>query len=183
LFSRATLFVLGVSTGLVLSSPAQADIDPAELQAHTALKDRKSQATALRQIEIDKAAEAKREAEEALAAERAEAERRRADAARPWPVRLTEQRCTLCHPAVNYTRNAHALPGWWAVTLRMKYVNNAPVNWEELRVIVTHLAETQPTRGIDYVIEWALAVLLLSSPLLIALAGLVARRLIRRRRQ
>ena len=53
---------------------------------------------------------------------------------------VTEQRCLLCHPATNYTRNSHALPGWWAATLRMKYVNNAPVTWAELRIIVPHLA-------------------------------------------
>lgn len=168
---------------LALPVIGRADIDPGELQSHTALKDRKSQDRFQRQIEIDKLAEARREAEEAKTAQHAEEERRRAEAARPWPVRLTEQRCTLCHPAINYTRNAHALPGWWAVALRMKYANKAPVDWNELQVIVPHLAEAHPAEGIDDWIEWALALLLFASPALIAVTGHVAGRLIRRRRR
>ena len=168
---------------LVLVQPpaARADIDPDELKAHTALKDSKAQKKYLQQIEIDKAAEARREAEEAQTARRAKEERRRAEEARPWPVRLTEQRCTLCHPATNYTRNAHALPGWWAVGLRMKYTNNAPLDWDELRIIVPHLAETHPATGIDHWVEWVLAYLLLTSPLTAATTAYVARRWLQRR--
>lgn len=170
-----------MASSLSLSPLAQADIDPDELKAHTALKDRKAQKEALKQIEIDKSAEARREAEEALAAERAEADRRRAEEARPWPVRLTEQRCTVCHPAINYTRNAHALPGWWAVGLRMKYANKAPVDLDELRIIVPHLAEAHPATGFDHWIEWMLAALLLSSPLAVTTTAHVARRWLQRR--
>lgn len=161
---------------------ARADIDPEELQARSVLKDRQSQEKYRRQIEIDQAAERRRAAELALDAQRADAERRRAEAARPWPVRLTEQRCTLCHPATHYTRNGHALPGWWAVGLRMKYANEAPVSWEELQLIVTHLSELHPTSDADTRVEWLLFVGVLCILPAILGAGCLTRRLVKRRR-
>ena len=179
---HALLVTAAALSALSMLPSARADIDPDELKAHTSLKDRGAQKKVLRQIENDKAAEARRAAEDAEAARRAEEERQRAEAARPWPVRLTEQRCTLCHPAINITRNAHALPGWWAVALRMKYINKAAVSWDELQIIVPHLAETHPATGIDRGVEWGLALPLLLSPIGFAATALVIRRRLMRRR-
>lgn len=173
--------LLAVAAALVVAS-ARADVDVSEYDPRASVSDRQSQQRYLRQIEIDKQAEAVREAERLLEEQRAEAERRRIEAARPWPERLTEQRCTLCHSAFNYTRNAHALPGWWTVALRMKLVNKAPVSWGELQIIVPHLAARHPAARIDHWVEWALALLFLASPALFLAIGYAAKRAYQRRR-
>jgi hypothetical protein len=46
-------------------------------------------------------------------------------AARPYPLRLTESRCTVCHAATHFQQQAHTWPGWLAVVLRMKCFNHA----------------------------------------------------------
>lgn len=84
-----------------------------------------------------------------------EAERLRL-ANRPWPVRLTEARCTLCHPASHYTQNSHTLPGWGIVTLRMRYFNQAPMTWQEQWTIIVHLAETSPAGAEVARYEWSI---------------------------
>lgn len=157
-----------------------ADVDLADYDPRAAPKDRQAQARDTRQVELDKQAEARREAALSQEAERLKAAQRRLDEARPWPVRLTEQRCTRCHAASNYRANGHTLIGWWGVAIRMKQVNGAPVSWHELTVIVPHLAEQYPAHGADRVIEWGVLAAVLG---LSGVGFLVGGRWQRRRRR
>lgn len=143
---------------------AGADIDAAEYETRTHLRDGRSQDRMRRQIEVEREAEARRAAERDDALRQAEAGRLRAEAARPWPERLTEQRCTSCHAARNYLEAAHTAPFWWGVALRMKWVNGAPVGWDELAVIVPQLHAQRPAGGMRAVIEWASIAALLVAP-------------------
>lgn len=87
-FHGGLRLLLAVSASLVMAS-IRADVDVSEYDPRASVSDRKSQQRYLRQIEIDKQAEAVREAERLLEEQRAEAERRRIEEARPWPERLT----------------------------------------------------------------------------------------------
>jgi len=164
----------------VLAAPAaHADVDLSEYESKTALKDNKSRQDYLRQIAAEKAEAARREAVLAEQAQRQAEAQRLVEAARPWPERLTEQRCTLCHAATNYTTNGHTLAGWWVVAVRMKAFNRAPLSWDELRVVVPYLTANFPAREWDGPLEWSLVLAALAAPVLAAVLG---RWLWRRRR-
>lgn len=141
---------------LLVSASAGADIDVSEYEFKASLRDRKAREAQLRRIADDQAAEARHAAAAAAAAERQARERQQAEAARPWPERLTEQRCTSCHSAANYTRRAHTVLGWWVVALRMREINGAQAGLAELAVIVPFLAEKHPAGGLAAGLEWSL---------------------------
>jgi hypothetical protein len=158
-YSLAPAVLAAIAVGILALAtirPAWADIDNAELQAKTALRDDKAKAEYLRRIAEEMAEEERREAQLAADAAREEEARRRAEEARPWPERLTEMRCTECHAATHYTDNGHTAAGWWVVALRMRYVNDAPLDWGQKSIIVGYLKEQYPARGIDHIIEWLL---------------------------
>lgn len=150
--------LVGISPG------TQADVDVSEYRASGAVRTQRESARLQREFEQRRAdEEAKARQAEAEAARRfAEAEARRA--ARPWPVRLTEARCTPCHAAANYEETRHALPGWIAVLLRMRYFNQAPLDWQESWVIGRHLSETRPDDGPGALLEWSAAGALIAGP-------------------
>lgn len=96
-----------------------------------------------------------REQREREAEARAATERQAALAARPYPVRLLEQRCTARHAETHYRQQAHTWPGWLFVALRMKYLNGASINNAELATIITRLAAEHPTDRPDAALEYA----------------------------
>lgn len=164
----------------LLAPAAGADVDLADYDPRATPGDRRAQASDARQVELDRVAEARRAAASLQAELRREAERRRLEEARPWPVRLTERRCTVCHAASNYRANGHTLIGWWVVAVRMRQVNGAPVSWSELTVIVSHLAEQYPARGAERLVEWGT---LIALPGLITAGALIGRRWLGQRRR
>jgi hypothetical protein len=175
--SRAAL-LLGIALLFAFGSWAWADIDVSEYQTKAEPGSEQEQARLKAQIEEEarrEAERAQREAEEE--AKRIAAERARLEA-RPYPVRLTERRCTLCHIAGNYTGNRHTWLGWQAVVLRMQYLNHCPLEPGERGVIVAHLAETYPASTAEAMLEWGALVGVLASPL----AGVFAFRVWRRHR-
>lgn len=151
---------------LILSDPAFADIDVAEYQLQRSVRSeterRRLQAEFERRREA--AAQEENRVQEALAQAQAEEAARRA--ARPYPVRLTEARCTRCHVPAHYTTKAYGMPGWAAVVLRMRLLNDADdLAWEEMSVIIGHLARTHPATAIRHMMEWITVGLLLVLPL------------------
>lgn len=149
---------------LLLPMVAWADIDISEYETKSSLKNPRTQKRYLDQIATEKAEEERREAELLAAEKLAEAARRLADEARPWPERLTEMRCTACHVAEHYTQNGHTSLGWWLVVLRMKEVNKVALAWDEARLIVTYLSEQHPANPDGAVIEWGAVILGLGLP-------------------
>lgn len=139
---------------LLLPMVAWADIDISEYETKSSLKNPRTQKRYLDQIATEKAEEERREAELLAAEKQAEAARRLADEARPWPERLTEMRCTACHIAKHYSRKRHTRMGWWLVILRMKEVNKVALAWEEAAQIVAYLSERYPADTEARVIEW-----------------------------
>lgn len=153
-----------------MPAAAHADIDDSEYEIRVNRK------TAAERARID--AEFRREqAREAAAAEQARVEEaRRASelqarlAARPYPLRITEQRCTHCHAETHYTRQAHTWPGWLVVVMRMKVLNDAgEIAGEEILPIAGYLHETYGAEGSDALFEYALIALMPLLPGLIAL--------------
>lgn len=105
-----------------------------------------------RDIELE-ARQARREAEQdAQARAQAEAE----EARRPYPQRLLQARCTLCHPADNYLAQHHTLIGWHLVILRMRWFNRAPIALDEHAVLAGELTRVRPAAGSDALVECAL---------------------------
>ncbi len=147
----ALLLAIAAAVG---GQPALADVDVADYQTPGVVRSERErqrlQAEFARQREQEEQ-RARIEVEEQARLAAAEAARL---AARPYPLRLTESRCTVCHAATHFQQQAHTWPGWLAVVLRMKYFNHAPLASDEIPVIVGHLAATHPAGGIDALIEF-----------------------------
>lgn len=88
-------------------------------------------------------------------------------AARPYPVRLLESRCTACHKAEHYMEQSHSLPGWWFVVLRMKYLNDAELEIADIPVITSQLTEVRGAGGLVAVLEYAALPALLAASILV----------------
>ena len=137
------------------SPPARGDIDDAEYEVRVGKR------TASERLQLQREFEEQRRQEEEKVRLEAEANARQAvvDVARraalPLPQRLTESRCTACHDAKRFQQQAHTWPGWLAVVLRMKYINQAPLEAGEIPLIVGHLAATHTAGGSDAVLEYA----------------------------
>lgn len=146
----------------LFAAPLHADIDESAYEAVGAVRGeaqrQKMQAELAREI----TAEQQRAAEEAAAMEKIHAESVAREAARPYPERLTEQQCTLCHPAENYTSKHHTWLYWRLVVARMVWLNEAPVTPEAQTTIVAHLAKTYPARGEEIVTEYGLPAIMLA---------------------
>lgn len=166
--------------GFAWAGAALADIDDSAYDTSS----QRVSAAKRRAMEADFARERQHEAErERLVREadaRAEAERQAALAARPYPVRLLEQRCTACHAAGHYMEQSHTLPGWWFVVLRMKYLNQAELDGAEMSLLATHLTRIRPAVGTEAALEYSALPILLTLPFA---AGWGWRRLRRRRRR
>ncbi len=146
---------------VLLSSayPAQADIDVAEYQTSRSVQSEDERRALQQNFETERRREAEREAALRAAAERELADAQARQAARPWPERLTQARCTHCHADQNYLRIRHALPGWWLVILRMRYFNRAELTWPEMWIISQHLTTTHPADSWIVLLEWLVPLL------------------------
>jgi len=145
-------------------SPAWADIDPTEYEPKTSVRSEKERSRLRTIFEADRKIETE---QQKLAAE-AEAQRLAAEKAAwkalPYPVRLTQTRCTACHVADDYMNQRHNRIGWELSILRMQYLNDAPLAAGERGVIASHLAETYPATGSAALIEALLQLAAALSP-------------------
>lgn len=140
--------------GLPAAAPSWADVDVSEYQTRQAVRSEREREALQAAFERQRREEAAREqwVQEQESRRRAEEQARRE--ARPYPVKLTEARCTLCHMAQNYENSAHAWPGWAVVVLRMHFFNLAPLDWTEMWAISRHLAQTYPADTASALLEW-----------------------------
>lgn len=149
---RIRILVAGL--GLTWAGLVLADIDDSAYDTSS----QRISAVKRRAMDAEFAEERQREEErerlEREAAARAEVERQVALAARPYPERLLEKRCTACHVADHHMAQSHTLPGWWFVLIRMKYLNAAELDGAEMSVLALHLAEIRPAAGTEAVLEY-----------------------------
>jgi hypothetical protein len=54
---------------------------------------------------------------------------------------LFEKKCSACHSFKKATGQKKAQPEWTETVMRMKNKNGAPVNDEEAKIIIEHLAK------------------------------------------
>jgi hypothetical protein len=151
---RAGHFFATLCCGACLAAmPALADIDPSEYEVRSSVRSEKERRRLESDFESDRRKEgelqkqAEAEAVQKLAAEKAAWE------ALPYPVRLTQLRCTICHEAENYVKRRHNRVGWELVLLRMQYLNDTPLGQGERGLIAAHLTEAYPAEGAAAVVE------------------------------
>lgn len=136
--------------------PLRADIDESAYEAVGAVRSeaerRRMQSEFAKQIETERQRRAATEA----AQQQARAAALAREAARPYPERLTEQQCTLCHPAENYTSKHHTWLYWRLVIARMVWLNDAPIPADVQAIIANHLAAAHPARGEDIITEYGI---------------------------
>lgn len=161
--SAAMLLALALAGG---SPPALADVDVADYQAPGAVRSERERQRLQAEFARQREQEEQRARIEADTRERLAAAEAARLAARPYPLRLTESRCTVCHAATHFQQQAHTWPGWLAVVLRMKYFNHASLESVEIPAIVGHLAATYPAAGIDAAFELAVAPSVLGAAML-----------------
>jgi hypothetical protein len=166
----------------VSARPAVADIDPAEYQLQSSVRTDQERKRLEANFALDKIKEAElQKQEEAQAAQRQAADKA-AWVALPYPVRLTQTRCTSCHVAETYLSQRHNRVGWELLMLRMQYLNAAPLGPGQRSVIAAHLTEAYPATGVESFIEALQQFALLLSPLWIWLVWKVTRSHRRRRK-
>jgi hypothetical protein len=144
-----------IAIGLGLVAPAQGDVDDASYDASSQRLSVEKRRTLEADFEQEQKREEERERKAREAAAREASERQAALAARPYSVRLLEKRCTACHDDTNYRQQAHTAPGWFLVVLRMKYLNGASIEHDELSIIANQLATEHPANGLVALLEYA----------------------------
>lgn len=149
----------------VLALPAGADIDESAYKAVGAVGSERQRRLLQREFAAQRAAAERQAAAATAAAQAAAAAASTRDAARPAGERLTEQRCTICHPAGNYTAKRHTWFYWRLVVARMVWINEAPVAADERAAIADHLATAYPAAIGEQLVEYGLP------PMLLALAA------------
>jgi hypothetical protein len=140
----------------LLALPAGADIDESAYKAGGAVGSERERQLLQREFAAQRAAEGRQAAAESVAAQQAATAARARAAARPYGERLTEQRCTVCHAAGNYTAKRHTWLYWRLVVARMVWINEAPVAPAERVIIADHLAAVYPAAMDEQTAEYGL---------------------------
>jgi hypothetical protein len=153
-----------VALWLVFSTPVAADIDDSSYDTHSESVSAAARQAMDARLAQERQREEERERREREAEAREEAARQAALAARPYPVRLLEQRCTACHASTHYMEQSHTLPGWWFVVVRMKYLNGAELAPAEMPILAAHLSEIRGAAGLEAALEYAALPTLLALP-------------------
>ncbi len=110
-------------------------------------------------LEAERQAAAAREAAAAAEAQHRQAQKLLERESRPYPLRLTEQRCTGCHGLEELAHSRHGWLGWWVTVLRMEILHGARIGPGERAPIVAHLARSQPATPPRQAAEWVVAAL------------------------
>lgn len=154
------LFVAGIGW-------THADIDVAEYETKGAVT---SELTRLRlqdEFARQREAEARRARDLEAAMRQREAQRQAALAARPYPLRLEEMRCTGCHAAGTYRGDTHTALGWLLVVLRMRHLHDAPLTTGEIPVLVAQLGSRRPASAARTALEYGAALGVVGLPWLV----------------
>ena len=159
----ARFLLLGLAT---IPALANADVDDSAYDTATQRASPAARRAMDQQFERERKLEEARDAREREEAAANAAARLAELAARPYPVRLLESRCTACHKAGHYMEQSHTLPGWWFVVLRMKYLNDAELEAADIPVLATHLTAIRGAGGIVASMEYAALPALLAASLL-----------------
>lgn len=160
----------GLAALLILYSlPGRTDIEDSAYDTGSQHLSRAARQAGEAKLARERLQEAERERREREDEARHEAERQARLASRPFNLRLTESRCTVCHAATHFQKQEHALPGWLWVVLRMKYINEAQIDINEIPVIVMYLASSHPAADAQAALEYAAASFALVGMLLPAL--------------
>lgn len=159
----ARFLLLGLAT---IPSLANADVDDSAYDTATQRASPAARRAMDQQFERERKLEEARDAREREEAAANAAARLAELAARPYPVRLLESRCTACHKAGHYMEQSHTLPGWWFVVLRMKYLNDAELEAADIPVLASHLTAIRGAGGLVAVLEYAALPALLAASLL-----------------
>lgn len=146
----------------LLALPAGADIDESAYRAGGAVSSERERKLLQREFAAQRAAEERQAEAESAAARQAAAAARAREAARPYGERLTEQRCTVCHPAGNYAAKRHTRLYWRLVVARMVWINEAPVAADERAAIADHLATAYPAAMEEQLAEYGLPLMTLA---------------------
>ncbi len=141
--------------GAFPAAVGRADVDLSEYQVSRAV----SQESERQKLREEFARQRQEEAQREQARADSETRQREAQAAllaaRPWPVRLTESKCTACHADNRHLQVGHTWPGWLLVILRMRLFNDAPITAGDMVTISRHLAEASPASPTTAIAEWA----------------------------
>jgi len=153
---------------VMAAGTVDADIDESAYEAGGALSSPREQRRMRERIAAEIEAEHRRAALQAEARERTRAEAAAREAARPYPERLTAQRCTGCHASDHFENQRHTWLGWRVVVARMVWLNGAPIEAREQSVIAGHLTATHPPDVETRILEYGLPPALVT-----AIAGVV----------
>lgn len=154
----------------ICAFPAMADIDPSEYELKTSVRSEKERRQLQAGFELDRQKDAALQKQEEENAARQSAARKAAWDALPYPVRLTHTRCTTCHDAGNYANQRHNRVGWELITLRMQYLNEAPLAAGDRSVIAAHLADIYPASGVAGLVQALQQIAVVLSPVWIGFA-------------
>lgn len=143
----------------LLALPVWAEFDVADYEINASLKDDRQRQQASAEIEAGRQRELARAAEEAARRQAEDAARQAAWLALPADERLLRTRCMPCHGLDPVEAVRHSLPGWLAVTLRMKYANKAELSMADIWEISMHLSRRQAADRLDAAFEWASSLL------------------------
>lgn len=149
----------------LLALPVRAEFDVADYEINASLKDDRQRQQASAEIEAGRQRELARAAEEAARRQAEDVARQAAWLALPADERLLRTRCVPCHGLDPVDAVRHALPGWLAVTLRMKYANKAELSTADIWQISLHLSRRLPAGRADAAFEWVS--LLVAIPLIL----------------
>lgn len=145
----------------LLALPVRAEFDVADYEINASLKDDRQRQQASAEIEAGRQRELARAAEETARRQAEDVARQAAWLALPQDERLLRTRCVPCHGLDPVDAVRHALPGWLAVTLRMKYANKAELSVADVWQISVYLSRRQATDRLDALLEWAVGFLLI----------------------
>jgi hypothetical protein len=132
---------------------SQADIDDREYEFKRSVRSAAERKRLENEFKAAQQAEAESERQAAEQEARRLAAEKAAYEALPYPVRLTQARCTTCHTEDNYINQRHNRVGWELVILRMQLLNDAELDAGERGLIADHLAQTRPATSHDALLE------------------------------
>jgi hypothetical protein len=132
-----------------------ADIDNSAYEAAGAVRDKGEQQRLKQQLERDIETERQRAAADAERTETARQEALARKMSQSYPERLTEQHCTSCHTADNFTTKGHTWLMWRLIVARMAWLNDAPVPFEAQNIVADYLMRAYPVAPENEITEFA----------------------------
>jgi mono/diheme cytochrome c family protein len=143
---RRLACVVILLAAMQLVKPAIAEMDDSSYASDSAPLDAKQREVQARKLLEEIAAERARESAARAARDAAAAAETARLAARPLGERLVEARCGACHGATQIAQAAYGAWGWWFTVQRMRWINGAQIDADEIEPIVGYLSQGQQNR-------------------------------------